>query len=107
MPANQVAAPDGGRITVARAILSHQQPPRVSEAFGSLVTQHESVLQVDGGAIVAAAEPNLRGDLAKLVADVAKDGGVRGILHHEARLAVEPARHRSRTIVWLEAKLTP
>src|SRR5262249_22093182 len=30
--------------------------------------------------------------LAKLVADVAENGGVRGVLHHEAGLAVEPAR---------------
>src|SRR5262249_46795229 len=62
------------------------------EGFGSLVLQHEPVLLVAGGGIVAAAEPNVRGDLAKLVADVAEDGGVRGVLHHEAGLAVEPAR---------------
>src|SRR5262249_25723603 len=66
--------------------------PELVGSFGSLATQLEPVLLVAGGGIVAVAEPNVRGDLAKLVADVGEDGGVRGVLHHEAGLAVEPAR---------------
>src|SRR4029079_4834386 len=54
--------------------------------------QHEPVLRLTGGGVVAAAEPHVGRDLAELVADVGENAGVRGVLHHEARLAVQPTR---------------
>src|SRR5688500_12879304 len=59
--------------------------------------QHEPVLTAAGGGVVATTEPHVRTDLAKFVADVAEDAGVRGVLHDEARRAVEPARLHMRT----------
>src|SRR5579884_2502466 len=60
--------------------------------FDSLRPQQEPVFHVAGGSVAASAKPQVRGELADLVADVGEDVGVRRILHHEAGLAVEPAR---------------
>lgn len=63
---------------------------------GSLDPQHEPVLAVAGGGVVAAAEPHVRCNLTELVADVAEDRSVRRVLHYEAGLTVNPTRLHAR-----------
>src|SRR5262249_48025912 len=58
--------------------------------FESLASQDEPVLRLAGRGVVAAPKPHVRANLAELIADVTEDASVRGVLHHEAWLAIEP-----------------
>jgi hypothetical protein len=57
----------GHRMLVMNRDKSHDTPTSYMISVGSLAIQHEPVLRLAGGDIVAAAEPNLLGDLPNTV----------------------------------------